>query len=265
MSSDDLIIEECGEVRKCVFTGLQVCRRDLDFDVILEYAVLSDRLCEKIEKLSELAISADTKLYCVKTIDVLNLLKKDLLFLFKTKEEKYLIADECLSVRNFMINGLKVCRDDINQVDDYKDKCENFMVKVKILGESIAQSGGQKQSCQETLNLLQSLKADLHRLFVKRGGCLNDKSVEWQDTESALQNVIPTGIIKNLKHLEPKIFFLDAGLLLKDKIRKILSTQKVNLKVYGILTATSLKKMIRLLKSKNTSIPNHFRFFPRPI
>ena len=59
-----------------------------------------------------------------------------------------MIVDKCLSVRNFMFDGLKVCRGDINEVDDYKDKCENFIVKVKILGESIAQSGGQKQSCQ---------------------------------------------------------------------------------------------------------------------
>ena len=180
MSSDDLIIEECGEVRKCFFTGLQVCRRDLDFEIILEYMVLCDRLCEKIKKLCKLAVSADTKLCCANTINVLKLLKKDFLFLFKTKQEKYLVSDECLKVRNFMIDGLKICREDINQVDDYSDKCENFMVKVKILGDSVAQSGGQKQACQETLNLLQYLKADLQILVVKRGGHLDDKSVEWK-------------------------------------------------------------------------------------
>ena len=130
MSSDDLIIEECGEVKKCVFTGLQVCRRDLDFEIILEYMVLCDRLCEKIKKLCELAVSVDAQICCGNTINVLELLKKDFLFLFKTKQEKYLVSDECLKVRNYMIDGLKICREDINQVDHYSDKCENLIVKV---------------------------------------------------------------------------------------------------------------------------------------
>ena len=74
------INEECGEVRKCVFTGLQVCRRDLDFEIILDYMVLCDRLSEKIKNLCNLAVSADTKLYCTNTMNVLKLFKKTFFF-----------------------------------------------------------------------------------------------------------------------------------------------------------------------------------------
>lgn len=59
------------------------------------------------------------------------------------KQEKYSVADECFRVRNNMIDGFKVSRDNIDEVRDCIDKCKNLIVKVKILSDSIAQSGGQ--------------------------------------------------------------------------------------------------------------------------
>ena len=86
------------------------------------------------------------------------------------------------------------------------------------------------------------MKDDLNSLIVKEGGRLVEKNVKWLESESAFNNSIRTGIIKNLNHIDPKKFFDDASDLFAIEIKKALNESQCNLKVYTVLEALFVRE-----------------------
>lgn len=67
---------------------------------------------------------------------------------------------------------------------------------------------GQKKSLQAHFNALHSYKIEfLHKLNSKKKE--KDKALIWKDVYSAFNNRVRTGIIVNLKYIDPKLFLLD--------------------------------------------------------
>ena len=114
--------------------------------------------------------------------------------------------------------------------------CDQNIDLMKVL-YNIAKFAGQKQSCYFTINLIQSLRDDLRCLLVKEGGKIDQNNVKWLNSESAFENSIRVGLIKNLRHIEPINFFEDAKKVFSVEIKNTLKEKMHNLKVYTILEA----------------------------
>ena len=68
------------------------------------------------------------------------------------------------------------------------------------------------------------------------------KNVKWLESESAFNNSIRTGIIKNLNHIDPKKFLDDARDMFAREIKKTLDENHCNLKVYTVLEALFVRQ-----------------------
>ena len=119
--------------------------------------------------------------------------------------------------------------------------CDLNIQKFQTLRQTVAKTGGQKQACFYTINLIQSLQDDLKSILEKEGGQLGN-NVKWIDSQSAFEKSIRTGIIKNLRHVEPVEFFEDAKSVFTAEIRKTLDDKKQSLKVYTILEVLFAKE-----------------------
>lgn len=75
-------------------------------------------------------------------------------------------------------------------------------------------------------------------MLVKEGGGAHVNHVKWLESESAFENSIRTGIIKNIRHIDPVDFFEDAKQVFVTEMKKTLDDKKYNLKVYTVLEAT---------------------------
>lgn len=151
------------------------------------------------------------------------------------------VAVECDEIYKENLSLLDWCRK--NPDEEIVNECIVFcninIEKLKLMKKYLAKTGGQKQACLFTINLLQSILDDYERIFVKEGGNLvSDKQIKWLDSEVAFDGAIRIGIIKNLSHVDPKFFFNDAKSLFVSEMNKTLKTEKCNLKVYTVLETT---------------------------
>ena len=172
-------------------------------------------------------------------------------------EPTYSIAQDSENTQAEILRYIEYCR---KQPDDEIIKecitfCDLNIEKFDTLKNEVAKTGGQKQCCYFTINLIQSLKDDLTSILEKEGGQLG-KNIKWVESQSALDKSIRTGFIKNLRHVEPVAFFEDAKLLFETEIHKTLIDKKYNLKVYTILEATFAREKgeetVKELKHFNT-------------
>ena len=109
---------------------------------------------------------------------------------------------------------------------------------ITVLKNGAATSSGQKQSCYFTINVIQSLRDDLNSILLKEGGGGQVSNVKWLESESAFERSIRTGIIKNIRHIDPVDFFEDAKSIFVTEMKRTLDDKKYNLKVYTVLEAT---------------------------
>ena len=159
--------------------------------------------------------------------------------------DNYPVAEECVKSYKESLSYLTVCRSNplnVSLVNECKVFCDIKIEKLQFLGEHVSKFAGQKQSCFFTINLIQSLKDDLTSIISKDGGTLESKTVKWLESQTAFGKSIRTGIIKNLRHIDPRKFFADAKNLFVQEIKKILDERKSSLKVYTVLEATYAKQ-----------------------
>ena len=135
--------------------------------------------------------------------------------------DDYPVAEECAKSYKETLSYLTLCRNNllnVSLVNECKVFCDIKIEKLKFLREHVAKSAGQKQSCFFTITLIQSVKDDLTSIISKDGGTLDSKNVKWLESETAFEKSIRTGIIKNLRHIDPEKFFVDAKKLFVQEI-----------------------------------------------
>ena len=173
-------------------------------------------------------------------------------------ENNLSVTEQCVKCYKEISNFVKLCQSDPDEniINECITFCDINISLLTALKNTVATSSGQKQSCYFTINLIQSLRDDLLSLLVKEGGGGQQIYVKWIESESAFENSIRTGIIKNIRHIDPKIFFEDAKNVFTVEIKKTLEQKKHNLKVYTVLEATFVREKgeetIKELKHFNT-------------
>lgn len=157
--------------------------------------------------------------------------------------ENLSIVEDCSKTYDEISNFVKYCRQfpDEEIIQECIIFCNLNIEKLNSLRLTHAKTGAQKQSCHYTIHLIQSFRDDLKSMLVKEGGQLG-KNVKWIESESALQKSIRTGLIKNIRHIDPIKFFKDAESIFETEIKKTLDEKNHNLKVHAILEATFAKQ-----------------------
>ena len=156
----------------------------------------------------------------------------------------YPVASECADSYKEIVKFVELCRQNGNEklIRECITFCDLKIEKISTIREFVAHSSHQKQSCYFTLYLIKSLRDDLNSLNIKEGGRLDNNNVKWLESDSAFSNSIRTGIIKNLKHIEPKNFVDGAGDLFALEIKKTLDESHCNRKVYTVLKALFVRE-----------------------
>ena len=104
-------------------------------------------------------------------------------------------------------------------------------VNTKLTSGSITPQ--EKVSCIAIRIMLENILDSFHSIETKEGEGLLSKTVKWMETETAFNNDIKTGFIKNLKHKNIREFFNDAEEVFEKIIKGKLSETPV--KVYTVL------------------------------
>ncbi|KAF2888778.1 hypothetical protein ILUMI_17395 [Ignelater luminosus] len=110
----------------------------------------------------------------------------------------------------------------------------------KSLHEALKAAKGIVGRKRQLETILSYLKSNIEELKTKKGGNLHIK-VRWIDGKSAFKGRIRTGIVVNLEHVEPVLFFKDAFLLVKRRIKKALNKHSI-LRVNFVFCAEYEKK-----------------------
>ena len=109
------------------------------------------------------------------------------------------VTEQCIKSYKEILDFVKLCQSD--PVDAIIKECLIFcemnIALLTALKNGIATSSGQKQSCFFTSNLIQSLCDELNSMLVKEGGGGPVINVKWIESQSAFEDSIRTGIIKN--------------------------------------------------------------------
>lgn len=166
------------------------------------------------------------------------------------------VTEQCIKSYKEVLDFVELCRSDPDEtiINECVIFCDMNIALINALRSTVATTGGQNQSCYFTINLIQSLRDDLNSLLLKEGGG-QPSNVKWLESESAFENSIRTGIIKNVRHIDPGEFFEDAKGVFAAEMKKTLEEKKHNLKIYTILEATYARE-----KGENTVEDlKHFR------
>lgn len=155
------------------------------------------------------------------------------------------VTEQCIKSHREVSDFVELCRNDPDEaiINECVIFCNMNIALINALQNTVATTGGQKQSCYFTINLIQSLRDDLNSLMVKEGGG-QPRGVKWLESESAFENSIRTGIIKNVRHIDAGQFFEGAKGVLITEIKKTLDEKKHNLKIYTVLEAKYAKEKV---------------------
>lgn len=169
--------------------------------------------------------------------------------------EHFSVAKECKRLYKDLYQRVQECKANLKEeiITGTIELCDLYLEELEIL-KKLAKSGGQKQSCYYTTNLLTSLKDDLNGLILKQGGNLVTQSVKWMETEAAFQGSIRTGMVKNLKHVEIKSFLQVALSVACKEIKSSLGSNVNSMKVYTVL-------MLSFELKKSTEITEKSKYF----
>ncbi|VEN46542.1 unnamed protein product [Callosobruchus maculatus] len=121
-----------------------------------------------------------------------------------------------------------------------------------------AMTNGEKQRLLSALNSIKSYRAQIKHL-IRKGRGLRETAkhrVRWEDSESAFNNRIHTGIITNLQHKDPKHFLEDSKAIFERRLHYVLkknSAVKVNVSFCGEFVISKADKVIKELKYFTTS------------
>lgn len=80
------------------------------------------------------------------------------------------ISNQCTEIYKNCLNLVQNCRENPNEI--FIQQCisqYNAAIEtLKHIRNNVAKSGGQKQSCRFTINLIQSLRDDLKSIIIKK-------------------------------------------------------------------------------------------------
>ncbi|XP_044741458.1 uncharacterized protein LOC123302552 [Chrysoperla carnea] len=143
------------------------------------------------------------------------------------------------------------------------DGLKNCNIAVRRICKKLkaAKSVGKKQNLLANLALVKSYRCNL-KCMLKHGAGVQSrketaaKRVRWDDSLSAFESRLRTGIISNLKHKDPKAFLKDCEALFRRRISNVLKIHeaiKVNVIFCGEFQIVSANKMITEHKYFTTS------------
>lgn len=121
---------------------------------------------------------------------------------------------------------------------------------------------GEKQKMMTALNHVKSYRSQLKSIR-KQGAGIKESvwnRVHWDDSTSAFESRIRTGVMSNLKHKEPKAFLVDCEAIFRRRILNVLKKYeavKVNMVFCGefeIMTANKIQKEYKYFTTSNSPI-----------
>ena len=100
----------------------------------------------------------------------------------------------------------------------------------------LALTGLQKLKSYYTLAHLKSIKDDFEKLIIKVGSGISDNNikVKWIEVDSAFNDYIKSGMIKNLSHIDIIHFFNDALEMFIEIVTNVLRKNGGIVKVYSV-------------------------------
>ena len=145
------------------------------------------------------------------------------------------IPQICHQIQVEAILSLEACKADALKIEENLLLNKLHLEMVTDLFENKAKSGPNKKACESTYAILKSTEDTLNSLNITSGQGIGN-SVKWIPLEIAFKRNIQTGIIKNLRHIDIKLFLDDSLVVFKDVMNNILR-EKGPVKVYTILVA----------------------------
>ena len=154
------------------------------------------------------------------------------------------IIEKCRKIHEEMKNGFQKCLKQNDNPQLIKAFIEMFDLQIETIEtlSKLAITGPQKRKCFYTLVHLINIKDNIKDINNKIGSGLSvtgeSKRVKWIDIESAFNDNIKSGIIKNINHIDIFQFFNDSMKIFINIIHDTLIKRGGMLKVYTILAAT---------------------------
>ena len=152
------------------------------------------------------------------------------------------IIMRCQEIYDEMKRNYESCKEiNDNEIIKAIFDLNNTQIEVVENLSKLAATGPQKLKCYYTLAHLKSVKIDLEKLINKVGGGIsndNDIKVKWVEVDSAFNDYIKSGMIKNLAHIDIIQFFNDALQIFIEVINNVLRQNGGMIKVYTVLAAT---------------------------
>lgn len=132
---------------------------------------------------------------------------------------------------------------DAEDLQRWRDQANGMIEKLEDIAKSKLLNRYENQKIETCLTCLISTRNNILSLLEKTGGALGQviQKTRWDDTESAFDRRIQTGVISNLGHLDAGHFLDDARALFKEKIAEALTRLRM-LKVNTTLSAEYLLK-----------------------
>ncbi|CAH1106179.1 unnamed protein product [Psylliodes chrysocephalus] len=104
--------------------------------------------------------------------------------------------------------------------------CQKGIWRIKSAMKTV-KTIGEKQHLQACLNNIKTLRTQIKAMEKKGAGLKSQPErawnrVHWNESESAFESRIISGVITNLKHKDPKAFLIDAKAIFKHRIQTVL-------------------------------------------
>ncbi|CAH1106043.1 unnamed protein product [Psylliodes chrysocephalus] len=136
-------------------------------------------------------------------------------------------------------------------------ECQKGIWRIKSAMKT-AKTMGEKQHLQACLNNIKTVRTQIKSMEKKGAGLKSQPErawnrVHWDESESAFESRIISGVITNLKHKDPKAFLIDAKAIFKRRIQTVLKKDaavKVNVVFAGEFEIV-----------KGESVLNEFKYF----
>ncbi|XP_030745136.1 uncharacterized protein LOC115874172 [Sitophilus oryzae] len=143
-------------------------------------------------------------------------------------------------------------------------ECRKAVRKIGIKMKK-AKTQGKKQHLETCLKDVKSLRRQLKACQKKGQGIKSTKEapsrrVKWDDVNSAFKSRVRTGVVTNIKHIDPTKFLEDCALVFKRKIQKILKPEfslKINTVFCGefqVAKADQIQSEFKYLNTKNAPV-----------
>ena len=155
-------------------------------------------------------------------------------------ESEITIHGICLEIQEEAKKSLEACKTDPALLQETLELNKLHFEMVTRMFDDLSKFGPQKQTCAFTYAILKNVQDTLMSFNVQTGQGVSttssNRSVKWIPLEIAFKKNIQTGMIKNLKHLDIKLFLEDAFNIFQEVINDVIKEHGA-IKVYTALVA----------------------------